>query len=87
MFEITIKVVAKGFVINMGNDETAFQNTTILELKNKIITEKLFDGVEQMRFIFQGKQLDDSATLGSCDIDDASTIVAVVRSPGGLNVD
>jgi hypothetical protein len=75
-----------GLVIDMGNDETAFQNMTVLELKDKIARDYCLDHVKLMRFLFGGKQLDDSKTLGSHDIENQSTLVAVIRVHGGLNV-
>jgi hypothetical protein len=85
MHQISIVGITKRpFIVDISNDEQAFHDTTVLELKNKLVRENLMDSVEYIRLLFRGKQLDDSKTLGFYEIENMSTIAAVVRVVGGL---
>lgn len=70
--------------IDMGPDETKFDNTMILELKSMIIKQK---GIpvepESMRLIFAGKPLENTKKFKDYNIYNKATILYVVRLPGG----
>ncbi|KAF4094713.1 hypothetical protein G5714_023791 [Onychostoma macrolepis] len=51
---------------------------TLKEFRRRFCAEE-----QDLRFIFTGRQLEDDRTLGSYDINDCSTIYAVIRVCGG----
>ncbi|XP_028668971.1 polyubiquitin-like [Erpetoichthys calabaricus] len=71
--------------IDLGSSEEEMNNTTVLELKTKIL-QRLpgnSDSPEDLRLIFANKQLEDSAKLSDYQIKDKSIILMVLRLPGG----
>ncbi|KAG2456100.1 polyubiquitin [Polypterus senegalus] len=71
--------------IDLGSSEEEMNNTTVLELKTKIL-QRLpgnSDSPEDLRLIFANKQLGDTAKLSDYQIKDKSIILMVLRLPGG----
>jgi hypothetical protein len=72
------------YTLEVCENENDFKNYTIKNLKQKLINEKMLSiGVEELRLIYVGKQLDDEKTLKDYNIDDKSTLISVVRVHGG----
>ncbi|XP_016410283.1 ubiquitin [Sinocyclocheilus rhinocerous] len=61
------------------NSEEKLKNTTVEELRRRAFPE---DQLE-LRFIFEGRQLENGRTLGSYGINDGYTIHAVLPRRGG----
>jgi hypothetical protein len=87
MYELSIHGMgAEKFNLEFGTDEIKFKNTTIKEIKEKLIREQALPlETDDIRLIFAGKQLNDDETVSSCDINNRSTIMSVTRVRGGLN--
>ena len=86
MYEVNIHGIEnEKFTIGFTCSESEFQNTTIKQLKERIISEKSLPiEIENMRLIFTGKQLEDDQTFDYYSIKHKSTIMSVVRVPGGF---
>ena len=70
--------------LDFGDNELTFKNTTIEEIKTKLIKEQALQAEkEHIRLIFAGKQLEDDKTISDCEIINKSTLMSVTRVPGG----
>jgi hypothetical protein len=73
------------FIINVCEEQTEFKSFKIKQLKEKMINDKgLPMSAAHLSLIFAGKQLDDDKTFDDYQIKDKSTIMSVVRVPGGI---
>ncbi|XP_028668972.1 polyubiquitin-like [Erpetoichthys calabaricus] len=71
-------------IIDLGSTEEEMNNTTVLELKTKIVLRLPgnSDSPEDLRLIFANKELKDSAKLSDYQIKDNSVILMILRLPG-----
>ncbi|XP_006010278.1 uncharacterized protein ZGC:194655 [Latimeria chalumnae] len=70
--------------IDVAQSEKEFNETTVLILKRKVL-ERIpgADEPEELRLLFANKQLEDEKILSHYEIRDKSSIMLVVRLPGG----
>ena len=85
MYQLSIQGISnEKMTVDLGEDEGVFKKMTIRQLKEKIIKENgLSLTVEQLRLLFAAKQLENENTLEFYKIIHKSTIMSVVRVPGG----
>lgn len=85
MFQVSISGLCnEKLTIKIDADQDVFNNTTILQLKQKIIKEKNFPAEpENIRLIFAGKPLDNANKFKDHGIQNGSNILLVYRLPGG----
>ena len=73
------------YIINVCEEQAEFKNYTIIDFKYNVIKYKgLPMTASQMTLIFAGKQLEDDKNLEDYAIKDKSTLMSVVRVPGGI---
>uniref|UniRef100_H3A189 Ubiquitin-like domain-containing protein n=1 Tax=Latimeria chalumnae TaxID=7897 RepID=H3A189_LATCH len=73
--------------IDVAQSEKEFNETTVLILKRKVLERipgaELGNEPEELRLLFANKQLEDEKILSHYEIRDKSSIMLVVRLPGG----
>jgi len=75
----------ENLTIDIDPDENVFKNTSILQLKKKFIEKKCLPAEpENIRLIFAGKPLEDTRKFSDYGIQNNSTVMYVVRLPGGV---
>lgn len=72
-------------VVTVATNEADFKTTTIKQLKTKIVALRPELGVDTLRLLFAGKQLEDNNTLDFYKIRGKSTLHLVIRMPGGTS--
>uniref|UniRef100_A0A8C4TD49 Ubiquitin-like n=1 Tax=Erpetoichthys calabaricus TaxID=27687 RepID=A0A8C4TD49_ERPCA len=86
IYQVIIQgIMDKKSTIDVGSSEEEMNNTTVLELKKKLLLKLPgnSDSPEDLRLIFAGKQLEDSGKFSDYHIKDKSIILMVLRLPGG----
>lgn len=70
--------------IDVGESEEALNDMTVLVFK-KILLQKLpgSQSAEDLRLLFGSKQLEDTDKFSAHEIKDKSTVLMVLRLPGG----
>ncbi|KAK1159192.1 polyubiquitin-like [Acipenser oxyrinchus oxyrinchus] len=79
-----IGVEGKRMTIDVGESEEALNDMTVLAFK-KLLLQKLpgSESAEDIRLLFGSKQLEDTDKFSAHEIKDKSTVVMVLRLPGG----
>ncbi|XP_066538062.1 uncharacterized protein zgc:194655 [Hoplias malabaricus] len=69
--------------VDVAQSETEFNNTTIVTFKEKL--EEKFPELkgQNFRLLFSDVQLEEGETFSKYEIKDKSTIVLILRLPGG----
>ena len=85
MFQLyVIGISNQKITIDMGDELASFQATTIYEFKKMLLSKtQLSMEPDQMRLLFAGKQLENGKKISDYDIEDKSSIMLVIRVPGG----
>ncbi|XP_036451949.1 uncharacterized protein zgc:194655 [Colossoma macropomum] len=69
--------------IDVANSEQAFNNTTVATFKEKIVEKIPELKGQNFKMMYTDVQLEDDETFSKYQIQDRSTIVLIVRLPGG----
>ena len=87
---VIVGIESASFTVNVAENEKQFLKTTVLQLKKKIYERKSVIGIEAMRLLFAGKQMEDvhptsgkDMVLEDYNIQNYSTIAIVSRVHGG----
>uniref|UniRef100_A0A671PKI3 Ubiquitin-like domain-containing protein n=1 Tax=Sinocyclocheilus anshuiensis TaxID=1608454 RepID=A0A671PKI3_9TELE len=74
-------------ILTVASSNEEFKKSTIIDLKRKALS--LFPGVNdtgELRVIFGKNELEDDKTFESCNIENLSLLVVVLRMPGGKSM-
>ena len=72
-------------LIDIDTDKALFDSMKVADLKKKFLNDTALPGsVENLRFLFAGKQLENERTIEFYKIQNRSVIMTIIRLPGGL---